>query len=343
MREEYDASRQDPLDKLDTTEFLCDQKISKICARLLESLKSVAGFSVDDLASHSAVQQLSDEVLTDSKVDLTLNVEQRIGDSVPLIRRPLDPLNQNSKVSAICEAAGNSVLLQSIFCPNPPLSAEDKNHFPSLIKQIQHLAPAIIANLTAAMNLAQHDRNSTLTNNHPSTPISDDLHLTTTSLPELNVTMYADLVSNWSFDSNSTDAHVQLLMADLSKKLQGLHGDFISAIDSLNLTVPVDFLDNLLGETSNNVDETVKEFDKESHTTEQTTKASPTTLDYEETNILNKNFWKSHRRSPVKSLERQAGPALQNIPAIGQHWKSTAIGSASPKFSLSVKAVKRVL
>lgn len=250
--------------------------------------------------------------------------------------------------SAICKAARDSILLKSLFCLNQSPSAMKEKRIPNVIQLIRHLAPAIIANLTAGMNLEVKDSangtgfeidGSSVT---PSTaestiPMSTERTtrskiLTQHSTESFLLNLSTTLLSNVSMSRLPTVLNISLesLMENLSEQLKETQlTDVISAVNRLSHDVPAGFLESLIQNNSSEVvyfSETVKVegVKEEMISTEEHTSTSSTTKPTTEVHdVLQMDFWKTNRRNPVKMLQRKARTGVGSLPTIGRYWRDT--------------------
>ena len=340
------------------TEHSKYQENSKNCTGETSGNPSVV-ISAKDVAN-SLVIQLKNAHLEDQKGASSINFTNLFGQ----IGRFLSflPQQNDEELSPMCEAAGNSTLLKSLFCPNQLSSAEKKN-FPNLMKHAKHLAPAIIANLTEAMNLIEAESDEDISAEAHSN--ETDSLFTLSSIPAASKTSpiwihsskffnyengSTTLVANFSFSpfatlpnttsapetdvnmGNSIPINMRNFMANLTDLLRGKHLDHaVPAVHFLNHTIPGDLLDSLLSNDSGLEElfnKSKGEENAESIMKEVTPVTTSTTDDPTETNVLHKNFWKSDRRHPIKGLQRIAGPRLQKIPSIGRRWRTMSPASS---------------
>ncbi|KAI9560170.1 hypothetical protein GHT06_014181 [Daphnia sinensis] len=253
--------------------------------------------------------------------------------------------------SAICEAAGDSVLLKSLLCSNQSNSTKEER-LPNLVQFIRHLAPAIIANLTKVMNLTEI-QNSNVTEfeiNHSSTtpsvketstestvPISTESTTMSTLLMQHFTESFLLNLSTASVNNGSVsplptlNISLESLMENLTEQLKDTPlTDVISAVNRLSQNIPEGFLENLIQNNNSNSDvffhhpikvDSVKE---DLATTQEHTSTSSTMIPTTEVHdVLQKDFWKTNRRSPFKMLQRVAGAGRVIPLSIGLSWRGT--------------------
>ncbi|XP_059350161.1 serine-rich adhesin for platelets-like isoform X2 [Daphnia carinata] len=265
--------------------------------------------------------------------------------------------------SIICEAAEDSILLKSLLCFNQSPKGE---HFQNLMQLIKHLAPAIIANLTTAMNQTEIQNSVNVTDfeiNHSSMTPSGKETSTESTVPisTESTTMSTLLMQHFteSFLLNLTTSFsnrpplptvlnisLESLMENLTEQLKDTQlTDVISAVNRLSQNIPESFLENIIQNNNSNSDtffgqpvsfESVKDVIIPQ---EQTSTTMPTT---EAHNVLEKDFWKTNRRNPFKTLQRVAGAGRVIPPSIGLSWRRTMKPVSSIFRSFAKPAVVRL-
>lgn len=301
--------------------------------RNVSAINPSVAFNVKDVVNSIVIQLNINGQMTDGEmVNTTLNFTKLIGDLDQFLnkRHSESPRNE-MKPSAICEAAGDSILLKSLFCS--PSTAEHEK-IPALLELTKRLAPEIIANLTEALNSTEvfDNDNQTDSSTESSTMSTVLMEHFTTLLNSVNVSTSSEVTSNWSFLTNTTEISMQALMVDLSRQLQNatLSRNLVSAVSLLNITVPSGWLESLIENTDHNNSTDQIDFDNKIHKVITTTEAVPTTVEQrtsptttspKEIDVLNKDFWKT-RANPVKPLQRESGPSLKTIPVIGRRWRT---------------------
>jgi hypothetical protein len=294
-------------------------------------------FVAKDVANNVVLNLNVDAYMGDKRLNSSFNFEKWLEDLHRFLSSPSKPQTEEIKPSPICELAGNSILLKSLFCPDDSLSTADKIRFPNLMNLTRLLAPAIIANLTTSLNLTEVVAgNGTEFLNHQSNISSETSTESTVSTSTESSTsiFHSQNVSTTLVTSNLSDVPLptvlnsslesfMLAMRNLTELLKDSKmSDLISAVNNLNHSVPEGFLESLI--QSNNSDDG-RFFNKsplkndviDAVTTQAPTStfsATPSTTVQHD--IFAKNFWKANKRNPVRKLQRVAGPGLGIIPSI---------------------------
>ncbi len=262
--------------------------------------------------------------------------------------------------SIMCKAAGNSTLLKSLFCPTRTDSSDKRRHFSKLINYAERLAPAILANLTEAMNLTDEESDEEISDLSDETEQSNSFSLSDNSTSSFwmyfskffnyengsttsftanfsahpltttlsNVSVVPETAINIRSEAPTNSGSSMINPSDLLSRTHSSH--VISAVNSLNRSVVEELLDSILNNSSVHDELFNKSRGKEiaMSTIKVTPTPTPTTAEHTEPNVLHKNFWKTDRKHPIKGLQRIAGPRLQKIPSIGRRWRTMSPSSS---------------
>lgn len=246
--------------------------------------------------------------------------------------------------SAICEAAGDSILLKSLLCSNQSLSTKGER-FPNLMQLIRHLAPSIIANLTTAMNVTEFQNSVNVTEfeiNQTSTESTIPIPTESTTMSTLLMQRFTESfllnLSTSAFNNvpvsplpTVLNISLESLMENLTEQLKDTQlTDVISAVNRLSQNISEGFLESLIQNNNSNSGvffsqpikfESVKEdvITTQEHTSTSSTRI-PTT---EVHDVLQKDFWKINKRNPIKKLQRVADAGRVIPPSIGLSWRGT--------------------
>ena len=126
-------------------------------------------------------------------------------------------------------------------------------------------------------------------------------------------------------------ANVQSIMVNLTELLKDVNADdIVSAVSSLNHTVPDGFLEELLENNLNSEHFTTTSNSEDIYPSDTSTDTSKsTTIKSGNFDIYDKNFWNVDKRNPVKALQRKAAPRLNSVPSVGRLWQ--ALSTKSPR------------
>jgi hypothetical protein len=310
-----------------------------------------------DVANNVVVHLNVNAYMDNKKLNSSFNFEKWLEDLNRFLSSPSTSskphTDQEIKPSPMCEVAGNSILLKSLFCSNELLSTAEQMGFPNLMNLTRRLAPAIIANLTTAMNLTEVAQtvNEIESLSHQPNAINETstesvVSLSTESstakstvIEQQNSTSFFDsqnglttlVSSNLSDDPLPTvlNGSLESFMLNLTELLKDTQmNDLISAVNHLNHAIPEGFLENLI---RSNHSEDAEFFNqsavgndvKDAVTTQVPTSTFPATAPVEY-DIFQKNFWITNRRNPVRKLQRVAGPGLGILPSIRIPLRTTA-------------------
>ncbi|XP_045035241.1 serine-rich adhesin for platelets-like isoform X1 [Daphnia magna] len=246
--------------------------------------------------------------------------------------------------SAICEAAGDSILLKSLLCSNQSLSTKGER-FPNLMQLIRHLAPSIIANLTTAMNVTEIQNSVNVTEfeiNQTSTESTIPIPTESTTMSTLLMQRFTESfllnLSTSAFNNvpvsplpTVLNISLESLMENLTEQLKDTQlTDVISAVNRLSQNISEGFLESLIQNNNSNSDvffsqpikfESVKE---DVITTQEHTSTSSTMIPTTEVHdVLQKDFWKINKRNPIKKLQRVADAGRVIPPSFGLSWRGT--------------------
>ena len=305
-----------------------------------------------DVANNVVVHLNVNAYMDNKKLNSSFNFEKWLEDLNRFLSSPSTsskPHTEEIKPSPMCEVAGNSILLKSLFCSNESLSTAEKMRFHNLMNLTRRLAPAIIANLTTAMNLtevAQTVNEIESLSHQPETSTESVVSLSTESstakstvIEQQNSTSFFDSQNGLTtlVSSNFSDVplptvlngSLESFMLNLTELLKDAQmNDLLSAVNHLNHAIPEGFLENLI---RSNHSEDAELFNqsaagndvKDAVTTQVPTSTFPATAPVEY-DIFQKNFWITNRRNPVRKLQRVAGPGLGILPSIRIPLRTTA-------------------
>lgn len=214
--------------------------------------------------------------------------------------------------SFICRAVGNSPLLRLLCCANRSL---DEN------------LPVQRSN-TVATPMHEVSLKEFFFNHHVPALCK---HFFLQNLKDLsNVTASPVGRTNEAGLAYGARANVQSIMVNLTELLKDVNADdIVSAVSSLNHTVPDGFLEELLENNLNSEHFTTTSNSEDIYPDTSTDTSKSTTIKSGNFDIYDKNFWNVDKRNPVKALQRKAAPRLNSVPSVGRLWQ--ALSTKSPR------------